>query len=40
MNLRSSRSKPRNFFKMELYDMCYLDVWEEGGDFHLKLRGM
>ncbi len=25
---------------MELYDMCYLDVWEEGDDFHLKLRGM
>jgi len=25
---------------MELYDLCYLDVWKEGGDFHLKLRGM
>ena len=25
---------------MELYDMCYLDVREEGDDFHLKLRGM
>ena len=25
---------------MELYDMCYLDVWEEGDDRHLMLRGM
>ena len=25
---------------MELYGMCYLDVWEEGNVFHLKLRGM
>ena len=25
---------------MELYGICYLDVWEEGNDFHLKLRGM
>ena len=24
----------------ELYGICYLDVWEEGNDFHLKLRGM
>ena len=25
---------------MELYDMCYLDVWEEGDNRHLMLRGM
>ena len=25
---------------MELYDMCYLDVWEEGDNRHLRLRGM
>ena len=24
----------------ELYDMCYLDVWEEGDNRHLMLRGM
>ena len=25
---------------MELYGMCYLDVWEEGDNRHLMLRGM
>lgn len=25
---------------MELYDMCYLDVWEEGDNRHLMLGGM
>ena len=39
--LRDNLSDERIFCTlMELYDMCYLDVWEEGDDFHLKLRGM
>ena len=39
--LRDNLSDERTFCAlMELYDMCYLDVWEEGNVFHLKLRGM
>ena len=39
--LRDNLSDERTFRAfMELYDMCYLDVWKEGDDFHLKLRGM
>lgn len=39
--LRGNLSDERTFRAlMELYDMCYLDVWKEGDDFHLKLRGM
>lgn len=39
--LRDNLSDERTFRAlMELYDMCYLDIWKEGGDFHLKLRGM
>ena len=39
--LRDNLSDERTFRAlMELYDMCYLDVWKEGSDFHLKLRGM
>ena len=39
--LRDNLSDERIFCTlMELYDMCYLDVWKEGDDFHLKLRGM
>ena len=39
--LRDNLSDERIFCTlMELYDMCYLDVREEGDDFHLKLRGM
>lgn len=39
--LRDNLSDERTFRAlMELYDMCYLDVWKDGGDFHLKLRGM
>ena len=41
LQLRENLSDERTFCAlMELYDMCYLDVWEQGGDFHLKLRGM
>ena len=39
--LKDNLSDERTFCAlMELYDMCYLDVWEEGDVFHLKLRGM
>jgi len=39
--LRDNLSDERTFRAlMELYDMCYLDVWKEGDNFHLKLRGM
>ena len=39
--LRDNLSDERTFRAfMELYDMCYLDIWKEGDDFHLKLRGM
>lgn len=39
--LRDNLSDERIFCAlMELYGMCYLDVWEESDDFHLKLRGM
>ena len=39
--LRDNLSDERTFRAlMELYDMGYLDVWEEGDNFHLKLRGM
>lgn len=41
VQLRDNLSDERIFCTlMELYDMCYLDVREEGDDFHLKLRGM
>ena len=39
--LRDNLSDERIFCALiELYGMCYLDVWEESDDFHLKLRGM
>ena len=39
--LRDNLSDERIFCTlMELYDMRYLDIWKEGDDFHLKLRGM
>lgn len=39
--LRGNLSDERIFCTLtELYDMCYLDVWKEGDDFRLKLRGM
>lgn len=25
---------------MDLYDMCYLDVWKENDNFHPKLKAM
>ena len=39
--LRDNLSDERIFCTlMELYDMCYLVVWEEGDNRHLMLRGM